>query len=456
MLGNNEKIQGINPGEVFAKMLGELPWASLKTYVQANAPLLKLCTSGGYRLEPQRRERVEKLILREAEKNSFSEAICNGVFASWYPVHQHLHKNLEDYFHSEQYKEWRTAQGLSEDDYVLTDEKFNEFFQIADLQAWKILLRFSPLKFTSEQAEKILDQQQGNSELLEKIVALEAEMDELRRKSVQGDSELERLRSKAKADTSEIQELKKSARQQKAEIESLQQKFEGSQAEVKRLNQRLQDSDQSLQARETVLREELNRDILRYQNDNTRLSKDLATWQSKYEEQRLQNRGYMSDAAAAEKLRLQAERERDTALEEVTTCRNFADLLLSRIDWPKVGAAMKMSPTIRRNFNSLVKRLNYEEDRTLSIEGTLPEFWGKLCSDERELIKKISRSNTLEVQNGDVEAFWSELGESFADVRINLEARLFMLGMLHDIFFQVFSEDTLAAPVLPPAKARKN
>jgi hypothetical protein len=115
-----------------------------------------------------------------------------------------------------------------------------------------------------------------------------------------------------------------------------------------------------------------------------------------------------------------------------------------------------MSPAIRRNFNSLVKRLNYEEDRTLSIEGTLPEFWGKLCSDERDLIKKISRSNTLEVQNGDVEAFWSELGESFADVRINLEARLFMLGMLHDIFFQVFSEDTLAAPVLPPAKARKS
>jgi len=456
MLGNNEKIQGINPGEVFARMLGELPWASLKAYVQANAPLLKLCTSGGYRLEPQRRERAEKLIFREAEKNDFSEVICNGVFASWYPVHQSLHKSLEDYFHSEQYKDWRTAQSLSEDDYVLTDEKFGEFFQIADLQAWKILLCFSPLKFTPEQAGKILDQQQGNSELLEKIAALELELSELRRKAVQEDSELERLRNKAKADASEIQELKKSARQQKTEIDSLQRKFEGSQAEIKRLNQRLLESDQSMQAREAVLKDGLNRDILRYQNDNARLNKDLAAWQSKYEEQRLQNRGFMSDAATAEKLRLQAERERDAAQTEVTTCRNFADLLLSRIDWPKVGAAMKMSPTIRRNFNSLVKRLNYEEDRTLSIDGTLPEFWGKLCSDERDLIKKISRSNTLEVQNGDVESFWSELGDAFADVRINLEARIFMLGMLHDIFFQVFSEEALAEPVLPAAKAQKN
>lgn len=455
MLGNNEKIQGISPAEVFARMLGELPWASLKAYVQANAPLLKLCTSGGYRLEPQRRERVEKLIFREAEKNGFSEVLCNGVFASWYPVHQPLHKNLEDYFHSEEYKTWREAQGLSEDDYVLTDEKFNEFFLVADLEAWKILLCFSPLKFTPEQSEKILDNQQGNSELLEKISALESELSDLRRKAVQGDTELERLRLKAKADTSELQELKKAGRQQKTEIESLQRKFEGAQAEIKRLNQRLQDSDQNQQERENVLKDELNRDILRCQNDNARLNKDLAAWQSKYEEQRLQNRGYMSDAATAEKLRLQAERERDTALAEVTTCRNFADLLLSRIDWPKVGAAMKMSPTIRRNFNSLVKRLNYEEDRTLSIDGTLPEFWGKLCGDERDLIKKISRSNTLEVQNGDVESFWNEIGDAFADVRINLEARSFMLGMLHDIFFQIFSEDEFAEPVLPPAKPRK-
>ncbi|NLF93267.1 MAG: hypothetical protein GX564_05210, partial [Oligosphaeraceae bacterium] len=263
MLGNNEKIQGINPGEVFARMLGELPWARLKAYVQANAPLLKLCTSGGYRLEPQRRERAEKLIFREAEKNDFSEVICNGVFASWYPVHQSLHQSLEDYFHSEQYKDWRTAQSLSEDDYVLTDEKFGEFFQIADLQAWKILLCFSPLKFTPEQAGKILDQQQGNSELLEKIAALELELSELRRKAVQEDSELERLRNKAKADASEIQELKKSARQQKTEIDSLQRKFEGSQAEIKRLNQRLLESDQSMQAREAVLKDGLNRDILR-------------------------------------------------------------------------------------------------------------------------------------------------------------------------------------------------
>jgi len=455
MLGNNEKIQGIDLAEVFTKMLSELPWASLKAYVQANAPLLKLCTAGGYRLEPQRRERAQRLIFREAEKNSFTEVISNGVFASWYPVHQQLHKSLEDYFHSEGYKSWREEQGLTEDDYVLTDEKLAEFFQISDLEAWKILLCFSPLKFTPEQSEKILDDQQGNSQLLEKIAALESEADELRRKASQGDNELERLRKKAKTDSSELQELKKNSRQQKAEIESLQRKFEGSQAEVKRLNQRLQDNDQNLLERENVLREELNRDILRYQNDNARLTKELSTWQSKYEEQRLQNRGYMSDAVTAEKLKTQAERERDVALAEVTVCRNFADLLLSRIDWPKVGAAMKMSPTIRRNFNSLVKKLNYEDDRSLSIEGTLPDFWEKLSCDERELINKISRSNTMEVQGGNVEAFWNDIGDSFADVRINLEARAFMLGMLHDIFFQVMSEEELAAPRIPAARPRK-
>ena len=101
MLGNNEQIQGVNLTEVFTQMIGELPWASLLQYIQANGPLMKLCTIGGHRLVPDKRKRFEAIILREAEKGNFSEAVTNGVFAAWYPVHTELHKQLEDYFHSD-------------------------------------------------------------------------------------------------------------------------------------------------------------------------------------------------------------------------------------------------------------------------------------------------------------------------------------------------------------------
>lgn len=46
MLGTNEKIPGVKLGDVFLKMLGELPWKKLLEYIQVNAPLLKQCQAG--------------------------------------------------------------------------------------------------------------------------------------------------------------------------------------------------------------------------------------------------------------------------------------------------------------------------------------------------------------------------------------------------------------------------
>lgn len=454
MFDNNEKIQGVNTAEIFARMLGELPWANFRGYIQANAPLLKLCSFGGHRLEPQKRDRLEKIICREAEKADFSEAACNGLFASWYPVNQDLHRRLEDYFHSEEYLAFRKEQNLNDDDYVLPDEKFAEFFVIREQPAWKILLCFSPLKFSDTQTAKILDDTQGSSQLLEQIASLEKELEEIRRKNSQNSAELEKLRSRQQSVAGEIQEQKKLVRNQKSELDAQQRKFEGAQAEIKRLNQRLQDSESSIAERENSLKEEMTRNLNRLQNEYNRVSKELNTWQSKYEEQRLLNRSLEKNAVEAEKARDQAQRESAQVAEKMTTHAKFADLLLSRIDWPKVGAAMKMNPTVRRNFNSLIRKLNYEEDLTLTIEGTLQDFWGKLIKTEEELIKRLAQSNTLEVMNGDLKGFWEQVSELFIDVQLNMEARSFMIGLLQELFFQSIELDDLTSDKLPSGKKK--
>lgn len=454
MFANNEKIQGVNTAEIFARMLGELPWANFRGYIQANAPLLKLCTFGGHRIEPQKRDRLEKIVYREAEKVEFSEAVCNGLFASWYPVNQDLHRKLEDYFHSDEYLNYRKEQNLKDDDYVLPDDKFAEFFVIRDQPAWKILLCFSPLKFSDSQVARILDDTQGSTQLLEQIAQLEKELEESRRKNSQNAAELEKLRARQQGDTSEIQEQKKLVRNQKSELDAQQRKFEGAQAEIKRLNQRLQDADSGKTERENALKEEMNRNLNRLQNEFTRVSKELNTWQSKYEEQRLLNRSLEKNAVEAEKAKEQALRESALVTEKMATHAKFGDLMLSRIDWPKIGAAMKMNPTVRRNFNSLVRKLNYEEDRSLTIEGTLPEFWGKLIKNEEDLIKRIAQSNTLEVMNGDLKGFWEQVSELFTDVQINLEARSFLIGLLQELFFQSIELEDLDTDKIPSSKKK--
>ena len=455
MLGNNEKIQGVNLAEVFAGMLGELPWSSLRNYVQVNAPLAKLCTLGGHRLEPNKRERIEKLIFREAQKAEFSDSWCNGVFASWYPVHEVLHSSLENYFHSDEYKAYREAEKLGEDAYVLPDAKFDEFFSVADLDKWRILLCFSPLKFSHEQAAKILDDSQGSAQLLAKLKDVENERDELSRKATQLATEAEKLRAKQNEVGNELQELKKQNRQLRQEQEQGQEKLDSVQAEMRRLAQELLQAENVRAESEKGLRDEMARSTARLQSDLDRVNKELNSWQSRYEEQRLANRRLEEQAQEASRQAAQADQQRAAVEKRESEKDKFADLLLSRIDWAKVGAAMKMTPTVRRNFNSLVRRLNYEEDRSLTIEGTLPEFWSRLIKDEKDLVDNIAKSNTREVQAGNMDDYWRALNEMFADVVINLEARMAMLGMLQDIFFQQLEDEDLEEPILGKVKAKK-
>jgi hypothetical protein len=459
MLGDNEKIQGVDLAEVFSRMVEEIPWATLKAYVQANAQLLKMCTAGGHRLEPKRRNRVEKILVREAEKAEYSQTFCNGVFAAWYPVHEELHKTLEDYFHSDEYKAYREEHDLEEDDYVLSDEKFDEFFSIDALQEWRVLLCFSPLKFTQEQAGKILDDSQGNTELLERISELEEKLEDQEKKRGQLEAEAERLREREQQSTSEAQDIKKANRKLRADTDALENKLEAALAEGKRLREQVEEAEAGQKRFEAKLREQMKRDSARMRNELSRVEKELANWQSKYEEQRLANRRLEEGIEEAQTQAADAKANEEEANAEIQRLRKFADLILSRIDWPKVGGQMKLTPALRRQFNSLIKRLTYEDDRTLTIEGVLTDFWESLMTKERQLIDSIARSNSLEVMTGDVENYWMALTDAFGDVEISLEARIVLLKTLQEIFYQVLEMDDLEVPKIPPKKtgrARRN
>ncbi len=345
MSANKEKLQGVNTSEVFARMLSELPWARLQSYIQANANLLKFCTFGGHRLEAGKRKRFEKIIFREAEKLDFSDTITNTLFAVWYPTHEELHNELEKYFFSDEYKAYCEANKLEDGEYVLPEEKFTEFYNAKEQPAWKVLLWFSPLKFSDEQASIILDEAQGNEGLLEELNKVKEELAEQTRRNSVVEAELERLRNQQKNNQSEIQEYKKDIRNFKTDADAMQQRCDSYQAEIKRLNQSLQESELAFSDKEDAVKEESNRNLQRLQNETERLSKELANWQNIYEEQRILNRGLERDAQEAAKLKELALREKSQMAEKLSHSEGFADLLLSRIDWPKVGAAMKMTPT---------------------------------------------------------------------------------------------------------------
>ncbi len=457
MLGNNEKIEGVDRKAVFSKMLGEIPWENLRAYILSNAQLNKLCTSGGFRLDIKFRKRMEGFIQRDVEKNDYSEIQCNGVFASWYPVHRDLHEALENYFHSEEYKQYRRDNGMGDDEYVLTDEKFNAFYSVNDFEAWRILLCFSPLKFTAEQAAKILEDKNGDADLMERLKRAEAERDELSKKNASAQGELERLKARRQEEQLEGQELKKQNRQLKADCELAQKRAESALAEMRRANQAAAQANQMLGQREAEVREELGRAMQRQQNEIDRLTRDVSAWQGRHQEQCSISRNMEDRALAAERANQESQKTIAALERKIEGSGRLVDSLLSRIDWAHVGASMKMSPAVKRNFNSLMKKLDYDEDRSLTLEGTMKEFWSRLTAGENELVNAIVKSSERELITGSVKDYWQEISTRFPDVLLSLEARMAMLSILQDIFYQNYTDEDLRAGSLvqkPAAHAK--
>lgn len=456
MLGNNEKIQGVSIPDMFSQMLSELPWRTLSQYISGNAQLLKVCTFGGHRIDPQQRPRLTKQVINEAVKTDYSDSTCSALFAAWYPVHAELHAKLEGYFNSDEYKEYRKENKLNDVDYVLSDDKFKEFFQVSDLKAWKILLVFAPLKFTKEQADQILNHQEGSEELLERIKELETRLSEADRKASSASGELEKARQQQQSAENELKEARHQIRTQKGDLEALNQKFLSSSAEVKRLSGLLSSRSEELEKRAATASENAERVTTRLQAELSRLKEELNGWQNKFQEQLQANRQIQNDAANTEARAGKSNAERDAAIKKLDESKKFVDLLLSRIDWAKLGSQLKLSPTLRKNFNSMLKRLNYEENLSLTIEGTLPQFWSRLQKKEGELIQRIAASSTLEVEKGDMKGFWEEVKDSFAEVQTSIEARLFMLGFIHELLFAIYVPEQLAAPTIPAPLKKKS
>lgn len=456
MLGNNEKIQGVSIPDMFSQMLSELPWRTLSQYISGNAQLLKVCTFGGHRIDPQQRPKLTKQVINEAVKTDYSDSTCSALFAAWYPVHAELHAKLEGYFNSDEYKEYRKENKLNDVDYVLSDDKFKEFFQVSDLKAWKILLVFAPLKFTKEQADQILNHQEGSEELLERIKELEARLSEADRKASSASGELEKARQQQQSAENELKEARHQIRTQKGDLEALNQKFLSSSAEVKRLSGLLSSRSEELEKRAATASENAERVTTRLQAELSRLKEELNGWQNKFQEQLQANRQIQNDAANTEARAGKSNAERDAAIKKLDESKKFVDLLLSRIDWAKLGSQLKLSPTLRKNFNSMLKRLNYEENLSLTIEGTLPQFWSRLQKKEGELIQRIAASSTLEVEKGDMKGFWEEVKDSFAEVQTSIEARLFMLGFIHELLFAIYVPEQLAAPTIPAPLKKKS
>lgn len=451
MLGNNEPIEGVDLAEVFSSMLRELPWNSLRVCIQANAQVLKRCTIGGHRLEPKGRKRFESVLLSEAVKQEFPPSLTSSVFAYWYPIHEELHKKLEEYFHSDAYAKYRKKENLDDDVYVLPDVRFKEYFAPKDLPKWRILLCFSPLRMTESQAKKVLEGAGGNEVLIKQTEHLKEDLATTTSENERLNNENKELRARLEKLTAETQELRSERKDLRKESETLSARLETLQAETRRLRDELAEKADAIQTHKHEASKAVAKESNRFERENARLRGELETWRKNYEKQRVEARELGEALAEANRKLANDKKMLAQTQGEVKTARRFADCILAQIDWTEVAKQLKMPPQLKRKFNSLIKTLNYEEDRTLTLGGTLENFWEALQNEEKALVEAIAKSDVLEVQSGTIENFWRNLTDVFEDVHIGLEARIILLRVLQEIFYQTLEMEDLEKVKLPSA-----
>jgi predicted nuclease with TOPRIM domain len=454
MLENNQTIEGLDLGDVFSAMLRETPWAGVSAFIQANAKVHKRSTLGGHRLDPKRRKRSEKIIVQEAEKGGFEDTFCTPLFAEWYPVHEQLHSALEEYFHSDEYKKHREDNELGEDAYVLPDAKFDELFSMSDLQKWRILLAFSPLQFSKDQAEKILGNSAGgNAELLDVVEKTKSEREKLESELTRLQNENADIRERLAESGNEAQVLRQERKELKAQAEALQNKFDTSQSENRKLREELDAKEAAVNSAKTEAQSTISKNATKLTGDLERLKKDAKSWQTKYEEQCGVTRSANEKLQRAEKVLAEERIALDKARKEINSSRSFVDLLLKQIDWADVGRQMKLTPQLKARFKSLVQNLRYDDENIPRLDGPMQDFWEKFQAQERLLVERIAKSDTLEVQSGDVESYWNDLTDLFEDVHIGLEARNILLQMLQEVFYQTLDLKNLKAAKIPAKMA---
>jgi len=285
MSANDKPGAALDRVKVFKLLLAQLPWRSLLKCIQANTDLHKQCTLGGHRLDPKKRKRLVQVVLKEAGKAEYSEAFCNPFFAEWYPVHEALHGTLEEYFHSDEYKAYREANDLGEDDYVLPDDVFERVFNPADMELWTILLAFSPMTLTEAQTARILDDEGGNVTLIEKLRKAEEETDGLRSENARIKNEIVTLRKQQTQASTELQELRSERKTLLAANEALEKRADATQGENRRVQSELTEVRENAERQIIKMTAELERKTRQTGNDVERMQQEVADWRSRYEQQ---------------------------------------------------------------------------------------------------------------------------------------------------------------------------
>jgi hypothetical protein len=450
MLQNNQSLpESLDQTALFCQMMGELSWSTLLIFVKSNAQIYKLCTLGGHRLEPKGRTRIEGIILRETQKGGLSPSSCSALFAFWYPVHAELHEALESYFHSDDYKALRTAENQPEDTYFLTDEKFAAVFKPADVGAWKILLCFSPLSLSDAQIDRLMAvSAETADDTARPAASTDARVIELEKENARLKELRLRFEEEARAAQNELRDVRKVAREAKEAGETAQTRFNSAQADNQKLRKLLADSEAVAAAEASRIEAERTRIRTELASNLERLRAESEEWKRRYEGRCTEDREAERQAKATASQIADLQGQIGRLEKQLQAQVGFADQLLARFDWAGIGQQMKPSPTLKRQFANLAKKLNYEERAGIGMDASLTEFWNGLVKAEQELIHGIAESNTREVLDGSSKDYWGRIEEEFEDVAIGLEARLILLNLLQEIFYATIHEEALGAASL--------
>lgn len=388
-------------------LFDRLKWSEISDVFNSITDVRRAYLTGGFTLKRENKTRSRNVFRKYFKDNpERSDTLKINLFMTWYSRQEGFGEDIDEYFQSDAYQTLVEEKGLDENFYHLTDEKLEEFSSRWSRDNARLLLFFSPIKFSESQAEVVAEIE---GDVVEKRVEKSPKkevLDEVRRSLKSAEKENRSLKKDLKKERAELRHLE-------GEMKGVSKEAETLRGEKERLANQLEELKCQADSHSGAVRE-LHSKIRGLENEKRGLVDE-------------REKNHKRINSLKEKVE-----ETERRLLNISRESPIDRILLDQSKLRSLFSAVHEESEVLSVFENLLK------EKTESGTGTnFPEFWEQLGRKEQEKVRALSQISSVDMDKEKFATSWSDTEDLFKDLEYLAQAKLALIGAIHRLFREV-------------------
>ncbi len=416
-------------------IIRQLSWTQFKTLIFDYNSLKESVSKGGVRIIKKNRGMLHPSIKKHCLEN---DKYLFGIFTLWFNEQKKYADCLSKFFESGEHKVLLEERDLNDSEYAINEKYFDRFINIIKLDDIDKFLLLSPVKFTSEQKEKLEHCRKQKQQDADKSGPQMTTVESTSQPTQTGTINL--TKGEWKHHQKELKNYQKTIEKlnrQNTKLIERQKKHNAEKADLKKENVRVKAAYSKKLDKLTVeTKEVIDRAEFEY------FEKIAIIVSQKTEmQQEVKN---MEKEIGENLSRLKTKNNRIRYLEKETDRlkkgnQKYFNQILAKIDIEDLISSLNAPDEVLELLDTFIRPAATDQDTT-SIDVDLPfmSFWNNLSARENKIISEVMKINVKEVANRQYFKNWDSQKDDFIDLKCSLSTRNYLADMLFRILQQYF------------------